>query len=206
MVAILWLFGETKSTLRAQTEALEVKRYRSKSKLKKLIPFLLPISCLYLVLSLVICIPRGMRVPYQIGFGLVAISYAIRYWSKSNIRYTDTIKCLLIVFWCGLSISFASGVTFDPLVYYLLFLIGIVWLIAEIIDLIKGRTRGHRLILLLGGALVGLQVVMRAEHLAGAVIAMMLSWMVLSLGFIIELILLSNRKKLDASSHQPPTR
>ncbi|MDB2656982.1 hypothetical protein N9Y60_02880 [Crocinitomicaceae bacterium] len=147
-----------------------------------------------------------MRVPYQIGFGLVAISYAIRYWSKSNIRYTDTIKCLLIVFWCGLRISFASGVTFDPLVYYLLFLIGIVWLIAEIIDLIKGRTRGHRLILLLGGALVGLQVVMRAEHLAGAVIAMMLSWMVLSLGFIIELILLSNRKKLDASSHQSPPR
>ena len=161
--------------------------------LKRVLPYLLPLSWVFLMIAMFYYIQGGKesRLPQQIGFGLVGLFYALRYWNKQNVRFTDTIKCILVVFWCGLRISFASGVKFEPIVFYALFLIGLVWLIMEIIDLFKGITRGHRLILLAGGALIGLQVVMRIERFPGASVVMLVSFLVTSVGFIAEAIVKS---------------
>ncbi len=93
------------------------------------------------------------------------------------------------MFWCVIKISFASGMTFDRVVFYSFYLLGIVWLVSEIIDLVKGRTKGSRLTLLLGAALMAFGMLCRFMWWPGASMAMMLSYFVLSGGFIAELAL-----------------
>ncbi|GAB5417111.1 MAG: hypothetical protein Crog4KO_19770 [Crocinitomicaceae bacterium] len=151
----------------------------------------MPLSWLFLIVTTYWYIQghREDRWITQFGFGCVAISYAVRYWNKNSHLFTDTVKCLLIMFWCAIKISFASGMTFDRIVFYSFFLLGIVWLVSEIIDLFKGRTKGHRLVLLIGGILLALQTYMRFKHMPMASLIMLLSWLVLSAGFIAELVL-----------------
>lgn len=153
-------------------------------------PFLLPISWLAL-LVLEYCRIQHItesRLPVQLAYGSVGFFYAIRYWNKKGIRYTDTVKCVLIVFWCALQTSFASGVRFDRLVFYTFFLLGALWFILELIDLFKGRTKGYRLLLLFGGMLMGLRLVMRVFHYPGAAVIMVLAYMVVTVGFVSELV------------------
>ena len=164
---------------------------------KKVLPILLPLSWLFL-LVIVYCQIQHIvesRMPVQIGYALVGVFYGIRYWNKNTVRYTDTIKCVLVVFWCFLQASFASGILFDPIVFYGFFAFGAVWFISEVIDLLKKRTRGHRLVLLLGGMLMGLQLVMRIFHYPGASIVMILAYLAVTLGFLLELVLLLKSKR-----------
>jgi len=159
---------------------------------KKVFALLLPLSWLFL-LVIVYCRIQHIfesRTPEQIGYALVGVFYGIRYWNKKIIRYTDTIKCVLVVFWCFLQASFASGILFDPLVFYGFFAFGAVWFISEVVDLLKKRTQGHRLVLLFGGALMGLQLVMRIFHYPGASVVMILAYLAVTIGFLLELVLL----------------
>lgn len=115
---------------------------------------------------------------------MVAVSYGYRYWTKHNLRFTDTVKALLIIFYCAVKISFAAKVFFDSIVLYAFFLLGIIWFVSEIIDLFKGRTKGHRLILLIGASFLVLEMVFRLMHWPGAAVAGLLGMFIIVLGFI----------------------
>lgn len=160
---------------------------------KSILSFLLALSWFLLVIVIYCRIQHVIksRLPEQVGYSLVGIFYVIRYWNKGKIRYTDTIKCILIVFWCFLQTSFALGVQFDRLVLYAFFVLGAIWCIAEVIDVLKKRTGGSRLILLLGGMLLGLQIVMRMLHYPGASIVMILAYLLVTIGFISDLVQLA---------------
>jgi hypothetical protein len=121
---------------------------------------------------------------YQLSYLLVAISYGYRYWTKHNTRFTDTIKAVLIVFYCAIKISFAARLRFDSMVFYAFFLLGAIWYVSEIIDLIKGRTKGHRLILLIGASFLVIETVLRVRHYPGVGAAAILGMFIITLGFI----------------------
>ncbi|XOV66298.1 MAG: hypothetical protein ACFHU9_11730 [Fluviicola sp.] len=134
------------------------------------------------------------RLPVRLVYITVGGLYFVRYWNKEMIRYTDTIKCVLIVVWCALETSFTFGVRFDPVVLYSFILLGALWFFLETIDLFKGRTKGPRLILLLGGLLLGAQLTFRVFAIPFAAVLMILGYVVIAIGFVAELIVLSSRK------------
>lgn len=70
------------------------------------------------------------------------------------------------------------------MVFYAFFLLGAIWYVSEIIDLIKGRTKGHRLILLIGASFLVIETVLRVRHYPGVGAAAILGMFIITLGFI----------------------
>lgn len=165
-----------------------------------------PILSIPLALSLLLLligyVSRVQHWPFGVemertGFVLIALFYAIRYLRKNTVRYKDTLKFVLVISWCGLSLLASFKLQHISFLIYSIMAIGFFWLILEMKDIFKHGFKRSNMILVVGALLLALEALFRIQHWPLSSIIHLISLLILVLGFFTDNVFRSKRKSLS---------
>lgn len=137
--------------------------------------------------------PYGNNIE-RIAFFILATLYTFRYFGKSSKKTVDTLKFVLITTWCALSIFASFKLQNTKYLIYVVILLGIVWLVHEILATIKKGVNQSNLILFAGAILLAIETIFRIQHLPGSSLIHLVSLLLISIGFALDKYFWQNKK------------
>lgn len=138
--------------------------------------------------------PFGFEIKF-LGLTSLGILYMARYATKEPKTIKDTSKVLMVLSWVLFTTLGLFKLGYTPYLVYLSLILGLFWLILEIIDVIKPKSSNNKInpVLWIGIILMILFVLIKILHWPFGSIVYLFGLLISSMGFIIDYFL--NRKE-----------
>lgn len=122
----------------------------------------------------------------QTAFALIALLYCVRYFGKNKKTFKDTVKLILILAWCSLSVAAYLNQGNNEYVIYSFMALGVFWFALEVLNLLKMGLGHSNMILLAGAFTLAIEGLFRIQHWPFGSLMHVLALLLIAIGFFVD--------------------